>query len=90
MNKLAVAVLSILCLGSWTLSAQSQSDQARTKAKDTVDHVRQADPPQEKERQKDDTAERRAKEQNAKEAEHQKEVAKKYPATGKEPPPSGK
>jgi len=87
MNKLGPFALALALAGTTVLSAQSKEDKSRAKAKDTVDRVRQADPPKVKERPKDDTAERRAKEANAQEAARQKEVAKKYPAKGKEPPP---
>lgn len=86
MNKLGILAMSMVVAGSTGLSAQSQ-DQNRAKAKDTVDRVREADPPKEKERQKDDTAQKRANEANAQEREHQKEVAKKYPAKGNDVPP---
>ncbi|WP_257308214.1 hypothetical protein [Geothrix fuzhouensis] len=86
MNKVGMFALMIVLAGSTALSAQSKEDKSRAKAKDTVDRVRQADPPQAKERKKDDTAEKRSKEANAQEQAHQKEVAKKYPAKGRDVP----
>jgi len=86
MNKMGMVALSIALIGSAVLSAQSKEDKSRAKAKDTVDRVRQADPPKVKERQKDDTAQKRADQANAQERAHQKEVAKKYPAKGKDVP----
>jgi len=86
MKKLGMFALVVALAGTTALGAQSKDDKNRTKAKDTVDRVRQADPPQAKERQKDDTAEKRAREANAQEAARQKEVAKKYPAKGKDVP----
>lgn len=86
MNKAGKFALIMVLAGSTALFAQSKQDKSRAKAKDTVDRVREADPPQAKERKKDDTAEKRAKEANAQEQAHQKEVAKKYPAKGKEVP----
>lgn len=86
MKNLGMFALAVVLAGSTALGAQSKDDKNRTKAKDTVDRVRQADPPQAKERKKEDTPEKRAKEANAQEAAHQKEVAKKYPAKGKDVP----
>ncbi len=87
MKKLGTFALALALAGTTVLSAQSKEDKSRAKAKDTVDRVRQADPPKVKERQKDDTAQKRADEANAQERARQKEVAKKYPAKGKEVPP---
>ena len=78
--------LTMALAGSAVLSAQSKDDKNRTRAKDTVDKVRKNDPTEAKERKKDDTPERRAKEANTQEQAHQKEVAKKYPAKGKDVP----
>ncbi len=86
MNKVGMFALTIALTGSVALFAQSKEEKSRAKAKDTVDRVREADPPKVKERQKDDTAQKRADEANAQERAHQKEVAKKYPAKGKEVP----
>ncbi|NWJ41915.1 MAG: hypothetical protein HXX12_13215 [Geothrix sp.] len=87
MNKLGMFALALALAGTTVLSAQSKEDKSRAKAKDTVDRVREADPPKVKERQKDDTAQKRADEANAQERARQKEVAKKYPAKGKDVPP---
>jgi len=87
MKKLGTFALALALAGTTVLFAQSKEDKSRAKAKDTVDRVRQADPPKVKERQKDDTAQKRADEANAQERARQKEVAKKYPAKGKEVPP---
>jgi hypothetical protein len=86
MSKVGMIALALALTGSAVLSAQSKEDKSRAKAKDTVDRVREADPPKVKERQKDDTAQKRADEANAQERARQKEVAKKYPAKGKEVP----
>ena len=86
MNKVGMFALAMVLAGTTILSAQSKDDKNRTRAKDTVDKVRQNDPTQAKERKKEDTPERRAKEANAQEQVHQKEVAKKYPAKGKDVP----
>jgi hypothetical protein len=85
--RLGKLVVTVAWVGSVILTAQSKQDKSRAKAKDTVDRVREADPPKVKERQKDDTAQKRADEANAQERARQKEVAKKYPAKGKPVPP---
>jgi Skp family chaperone for outer membrane proteins len=87
MNKLGTFALALALAGTTVLSAQSKEDKSRAKAKDTVNRVREADPPKVKERPEDDTAQKRADEANAQEKTRQKEVAKKYPAKGKEVPP---
>lgn len=86
MNRLGMFALVFALAGSTALSAQSKEDKSRAKAKDTVDRVREADPPKVKERQKDDTPQKRADEANAQRKVEQKKLAEKYPAKGPEPP----
>lgn len=85
MSKVGMFALVMVLAGSTALSAKSNDDKQK-KAQEKVDRIREADPPKVKERQKDDTAQKRSNEANAQEKATQKETAKKYPAKGRDVP----
>src|SRR2546425_10419564 len=82
--------LAVPSFAQQTKAKQKDKDKKVTKAQDTVDKIREADPPQAKP-SKDTPADRAKEAQKQKDAEA-RATAKKYPAKGKEvpPPASGK